>query len=259
MPSNACVRFVARAAARRCSGTRSRRRRCRTASRGARSPAGRPTAPRCRTCSAAPAPGSAGSNRRCGGPSRGSRRPRATAADCTTTRAGSKNSWHAEAVAGGAGAGRAVEREQPRLELGDAVAADRAGVAVREHDRLPLGLVVRTPDARDALRESRAPSRTIRRGAARRRARTLQAVDHGLDRVLASSDRASALRRVRPAVPSMRARTKPWPRSCVEHLGVLALAVAAPSARAAGTPVPSGSASTWSTIWLTVCAARSMP
>src|SRR5690606_7896777 len=47
----------------------------------------------------------------------------------------------AEAVAGGTGAGRIVEREQPRLELSQAVAASRAGEFCREHGRSGLRLV----------------------------------------------------------------------------------------------------------------------
>ncbi len=41
---------------------------------------------------------------------------------------------HPQAVAGGAGAGRVVEREHPRFEFGDGVAADRTGEARRERD-----------------------------------------------------------------------------------------------------------------------------
>ncbi len=47
---------------------------------------------------------------------------------------------HAQAVAGGAGAGRVVEREHARFELGDGVAAHRAGEARREGDVLGLAI-----------------------------------------------------------------------------------------------------------------------
>src|SRR6185312_8627781 len=47
----------------------------------------------------------------------------------------------AEAIAGGAGARGVVEREELRLERRDAVAADRAGMAAREDQLLPRGLL----------------------------------------------------------------------------------------------------------------------
>ena len=49
---------------------------------------------------------------------------------------------HAEATAGAARAIRVVERKEPRFEPGQAVAADRAGVTVREQQRLALGCVL---------------------------------------------------------------------------------------------------------------------
>ncbi len=68
---------------------------------------------------------------------------------------------HAQAVAVGARALRVVEREQPRLELGDAVAADRARELVRERERRLLRLVDER-DERDAFGHVRAPSRSSR-------------------------------------------------------------------------------------------------
>ena len=77
---------------------------------------------------------------------------------------------YAEAVAGGAGARGVVEREQPRLQFGDAEAADGARKAVREDRFGPtearerrlvrdsIGATLATPSA------SFSPSRRIRRG-----------------------------------------------------------------------------------------------
>src|SRR5207248_1068876 len=47
----------------------------------------------------------------------------------------------AEAVAGGAGALRRVEAEQPRLDLGDGEARDRAGELLAEGDAAGRGVV----------------------------------------------------------------------------------------------------------------------
>ena len=60
-------------------------------------------------------------------------------------RPGHRASW--------AGARRVVEGKQPRLEFGDAVAADRAGELVGEH-QLRAVLVVHERDARHAVGES---------------------------------------------------------------------------------------------------------
>src|SRR5690606_19435767 len=56
-----------------------------------------------------------------------------------------------EPVAVGARSDRVVEREEPRLELRDAVAADRARELVREDER--LALFVEERDLRDAVAE----------------------------------------------------------------------------------------------------------
>ena len=76
---------------------------------------------------------------------------------------------HAEAAARAARAVRVVERKEPRLEPGEAVAADRAGVAVREHAAV-RARVRRGTRRAPCLAPARAPSRTIRRDAASRRA-----------------------------------------------------------------------------------------
>ena len=55
----------------------------------------------------------------------------------------------ADAVAVGTGAERRVEGELPRLELGEREAADRAGEALGEHDRLALRRAASVPDHLD--------------------------------------------------------------------------------------------------------------
>src|SRR5690606_39020300 len=90
---------------------------------------------------------------------------------------------HAQSRAGGARASRIVEGEQARLELRNAVAADLAGEAVREHERFALRLV-HEADASGAVRQ--AQRRFERLGQALRDVRThLHAIDDGFDRVLA--------------------------------------------------------------------------
>ena len=87
-----------------------------------------------------------------------------------TTRSGSMARCAAEAVAGRAGAERVVEREQPRLDLGDGEAGDRAGEFLGEQDalvRLVRGLVDARP-RRSGWR--RAACRRTRRWRCRRRA-----------------------------------------------------------------------------------------
>ena len=59
---------------------------------------------------------------------------------------------YAQAAAGAAGASRVVEGKEARLETGQAVAADRAGKAIRKHERVAVG-VVRKGDACHALRQ----------------------------------------------------------------------------------------------------------
>ncbi len=87
----------------------------------------------------------------------------------------------AQAVAGRAGAGRVVEREHPRLELGDRIAAHRAGEACREGD--VVALAVHEMHDGDAVGE-------IQRGLERFGEALLQvladleAVDHHADVVL---------------------------------------------------------------------------
>ena len=89
----------------------------------------------------------------------------------------------AETIAGRASAGRAVEREQPRLELGERVAADRAGKLVGEHE-------LRRAPAHPYRRLARLPpqpQRGLERlGETLTQARPhLEAIDDRLDRMLA--------------------------------------------------------------------------
>src|SRR5690606_40829457 len=64
---------------------------------------------------------------------------------------------HPEAVAARTGPRRVVEREQPRLELRQAVTADVAGEAVREHELFRVR-IVHERDARDAVGQAQRKS-----------------------------------------------------------------------------------------------------
>ncbi len=87
---------------------------------------------------------------------------------------------HAEPVAGRAGAERVVEREQPRLDLVDGEAGDRAGELGREHGALAgVGVL---GDGR-CPRPAPALSRSVREAVAEVRPHD-EAVDHHLDVVL---------------------------------------------------------------------------
>ena len=128
----------------------------------------------------------------------------------------------AEAAAGAAGAVRVVERKQPRLEFGQAVAADRAGKAVREHQRLAPGLVVER-ETRRALGQPE--GRLERLGEALRGIGThLEPVDHGLDRMAAARvERGTFVELDELAVDARPHVT--LAAQVLEHLDVLALAV----------------------------------
>ena len=213
--------------------------------------AGRSTASRCRSGSASPAPGSAGSSARCAGPSRAPRRPRATARVHDHARR-VEVLLHPEPAAAAAGAGRVVEREQSRLEPREAVAAARAGIAAREHQRPAFGLVL-NDDAGHALRQRAARSRRTRRDAAPRRAHA-QPVDHGVDRVVCGAARAAGGASSSTSAVDARAH------EALRLAGRSSTSACSPlrsctTGASSSTAVPSGSARTWSTIWLTVCAA----
>ena len=114
-----------------------------------------------------------------------------------TTRCGIEELLHAEAVARGARAGGAVEREQLRLERRHAVAAHGAGVPAGEHHLLARRLVQERRGG-PGRRTRAAPSRRIRRGAGPRPA------SRGSDRpplrwCACASGRASAAPRSRAA------------------------------------------------------------
>ena len=129
---------------------------------------------------------------------------------------------HAEAAARAACTVRVVEREEPRLEFREAVAADRAGEPVREHERLAVGLVVES-EARRALRQPK--GRLERFGQSLRCVGThLEAVDDRFDRVASPSvefrfdvefDQLAVDARAHVALAAQ----------VIEHFGVFALAV----------------------------------
>ena len=128
----------------------------------------------------------------------------------------------AEPAAGAAGAVRVVERKKPRLELGETVAADRAGEAIREQQRLARGIVVEG-EPRGTLRER---ERGLERfGESLPRVGThLESVDHGLDRVtLARVERRALVEFVERAVDAR--PHEPLAAQVLEDLRVLALAV----------------------------------
>src|SRR3569833_1118052 len=90
--------------------------------------------------------------------------------------------FHAESVAGRAGAGRIVERKQARLELGEAVAADRAGEFGGEDELFALG-IVDEGHARDAVAHLERGLDGVGEALLDVRAH-LEAIDHHLDAVL---------------------------------------------------------------------------
>ena len=90
----------------------------------------------------------------------------------------------AEAVAARAGADRTVEGEQPRLELGQGVVADRAGEFVREH-QLGALRVVHVGDPRHALAQPQGGLEGFGQPLAQIGPH-LEAIDDRLDRVLAA-------------------------------------------------------------------------
>ena len=128
----------------------------------------------------------------------------------------------AEAAAGAAGAAGVVEREQPRLELHEAVAADRAGVAVGEDQRRP-GRLVLEHDARHALRQRERGLERFRE-ALRGVGAHAQPVHHGVHRV--PPPRLEGRQRVELDQLAVDECTDEALRAQVlERLGVLALAV----------------------------------
>ena len=128
----------------------------------------------------------------------------------------------AKSAAGAAGSGRIVEREQPRLEFHEAVAAGRAGVAVREQQWFALRLVLER-DSRHALGQRkrglerfREPLRGVRPHS--------QAIDDRVDGVPAA--RVEARRRVELDEPAVDVGAhEALGLQVLERLGVLALAV----------------------------------
>ena len=203
------------------------------------------TAPRRRSRSAARATSASRSRTGCAGPSRVMAPPASDRCGKATTRLGSKNVTCAQAVAARAGAHRVVEREEARLELGERVAADRAGELRREEVLLARCRSRPRPRGR---RRGAAPSRTIRRGAASHSARRrLQPVDHDLDRVLAflrsslrqlRRSRAPCRRCARARSPARAARrTDPPARPCGRRRAARGSSRACPrAARARGRP-----------------------
>ena len=129
---------------------------------------------------------------------------------------------HPEPAAGAAGAIRVVEREEPRLEFGQAVAADRARVAVRQQQRFAARFVVKG-DARGALRESE--RRLERLGETLRGvAAHLEPVDDDVDRMAPSRVELRALLEFDELAVDHRAH-EALGSQLLEHLDVLALAV----------------------------------
>ena len=102
--------------------------------------------------SAWPASGASGSNRRCAGPSRESRPGQRQFAGLTR-RSVIEELLHAQAVAGRAGAGRVVEREQPRLELADGRGCRSGRRSSAEKIISSPRLIVHRRDQRDAVRQ----------------------------------------------------------------------------------------------------------
>ena len=125
--------------------------------------------------------------------------------------AGVDGQLRAEAAAGRAGAVGVVEREQPRLDLGDGEAGDRAGEFRREQDAPRLAAVGRR-DRRIRRSPSRPPararSRSFRRGGSPCRGAPPGGRPPPRCRASASC-RAPARRRSRRTVPSIFSRWKP--------------------------------------------------
>ena len=104
-----------------------------------------------------------------------------------TTRAASMQHLVPEAVAGRAGAERVVEREQPRLDLGDGEARDRAGELLREDDALAARRSPSVSSAHSTMAMPSARSSAVSRNSARRAPMSgadHDAVDHHVDVVL---------------------------------------------------------------------------
>ena len=89
---------------------------------------------------------------------------------------------HAQAVAGGAGAGRIVEGEHARFQLADAVAAHRAGEARGKHQFLGL-CIVHAGHPGDAFGKTQGGLERLRQ-ALRSTRLNAQPVHHGVDAVL---------------------------------------------------------------------------
>ena len=128
----------------------------------------------------------------------------------------------AQAAARAARAIGIVEREQPRLEFGQAVAADRASETVREHERLALGFVVEC-EACGSLCQVQRRLERFRQPLLRIRPH-LEPVDDGLDRVAAPAvELGQHIEFEQPAVDA-RAH-EPLAAQVLEHFDVFTFAV----------------------------------
>ena len=171
-----------------------------------------------------------------------------------TTRSGSNTVIMAQAVAGRAGADRRVEREQARLELGQRVAADRAGeLAARTGARAGRCSSISSASARPSAMRSAASKLSARRCCSVGVARTLtRSITTSMSCFSAFFSFGSVGRLDRPRRRRESARSPaPASRRTARRTR--------PCGRAPPAPAPSaacrrGSASTASTIWLTLCA-----
>ena len=159
----------------------------------------------------------------------------------------------AEAVAARTGADRAVEGEQPRLELRQRVIADRACELGGEHELGARGssMYATVPARADAQRGLEGFGRRwLRSGRTRNRSTMTSTVCLRLTSSLGARSSSTTS-------PSMRARTNP--PACSSSMSSACSPLRSEIAGASSiSAVSSGCSSTASTIWLMVCAARSM-